>query len=177
MSSLLVSMCRKENEQGGFSADIQFHKSLDEVKDFTYWYELFVCLDFDDLDEEVYVHPFIAGEQIPFINMIWGMFINDLDPDTVTRNILEHANYHPDDIMEFQARVKEIAVLEALVTYYLNQCPTNSGLYVKGDFDPNKITKSMRDGVFFYSTGWGWRLRKNWQIELEKRKDGVHYEH
>lgn len=32
---------------------------------------------------------------------------------------------------------------------------------------PKDIDSRLRDGVIFYSTGWGWRLRKMWQMVLE----------
>ena len=32
---------------------------------------------------------------------------------------------------------------------------------------PMDIKKPLRDGVVFYSTGWGWRLRKYWEMSLE----------
>lgn len=31
------------------------------------------------------------------------------------------------------------------------------------------IDKSLRDGVVFYSRGWGWRLRKDWKTTLDSR--------
>ena len=44
------------------------------------------------------------------------------------------------------------------------------------DFTPESLRyvlspefKGEREGVLFYSSGWGWRLRKDWQAELEKR--------
>ena len=35
-------------------------------------------------------------------------------------------------------------------------------------FDDHKL-KPLRDGIVFYSGGWGWRLRKGWRQTFVKR--------
>jgi len=66
--------------------------------------------------------------------------------------------------------------LEQAISQYLEQNPTNGGAY--GDrwlFDPVAMPKHLRDGIIFYSTGWGWRLRNGWQDVLRKRKAMVEF--
>ena len=67
--------------------------------------------------------------------------------------------------------------LKALCTYVANEEPkrralTNdalergirSGRYI---YYPKDIPRELREGIVFYSSGWGWRLRKNWELVLE----------
>lgn len=35
------------------------------------------------------------------------------------------------------------------------------------------IDKPLRDGIVFYSSGWGWRLRVGWEDVLKARYDEV----
>lgn len=47
--------------------------------------------------------------------------------------------------------------------------------YWKGEFTTHikNIDKDIRDGVVFYSSGWGWRLRLNWRETLQAKKVSI----
>lgn len=61
----------------------------------------------------------------------------------------------------FQLRNLEIWCEEYTVRH-----PRNYGEYVGlADF-----YKPLRDGIVFYSSGWGWRLRKNWHETIAQKR-------
>lgn len=53
---------------------------------------------------------------------------------------------------------------------YIEEDPRNWGTYRGGQL--REIYKPLRDGVVFYSSGHGWRLRSDWeQVLAEKQKE------
>ena len=56
--------------------------------------------------------------------------------------------------------------LEALINTHLVPV-RNSGVY---NHQFTAIPKAIRDDIVFYSSGWGWRLRKDYQRTLENRR-------
>lgn len=70
-------------------------------------------------------------------------------------------------LYELKALCEYIAEMEprrrALTNYGLERGMRN-GRFL---YYPKDIDRRLRDGVIFYSTGWGWRLRKEWQMVLE----------
>jgi len=56
--------------------------------------------------------------------------------------------------------------LEIWCTEYTKRNPRNYGEYA-GLTD---FYKPLRDGIVFYSSGWGWRLRKNWQQTIATKR-------
>jgi len=65
-------------------------------------------------------------------------------------------------------RAVQLQLLIEWVMHYREQHPRNHGTYT--DTGQKYIDTDIRNGIIFYSNGWGWRLRKNWFEELEKRK-------
>ena len=66
--------------------------------------------------------------------------------------------------------------LEKWCIAYREENPRNHGTYRGGVC--RDTYKPLRDGIVFYSSGWGWRLRKNWQqaiadkrVELQAKHD------
>ena len=62
---------------------------------------------------------------------------------------------------------ESLAELEKQIEWYQKTHPTNGGSY---SYSITQVPKPIRDGIFFWSAGWGWRLRKNWQEVLEQRR-------
>lgn len=60
-----------------------------------------------------------------------------------------------------------LATLEEQIAWYQKTRPTNGGSYSRSI---TNIPKPIREGIFFYGQGWGWRLRKDWEAVLEKRR-------
>jgi hypothetical protein len=56
--------------------------------------------------------------------------------------------------------------LELWCEGYLARHPRNHGEYARlTDF-----YKPLRDGIVFYSSGWGWRLRKDWREAITRKR-------
>ena len=64
--------------------------------------------------------------------------------------------------------VKELGRLRLMIMGYLSEHPNNGGCY-KMEFDFGGIKKEFRDGIVFYSSGWGWRLRGDWEKVFQER--------
>jgi hypothetical protein len=69
-----------------------------------------------------------------------------------------------------QALLIQLDGLEAWCKQYLNNYPRNSGEY---DTAVTDFYKPLRDGIVFYSNGWGWRLRKNWREAIANKRTGL----
>ena len=66
--------------------------------------------------------------------------------------------------------LQQLNRLEQWCNSYHEENPRNNGTYRGGVC--RDTYKPLRDGIVFYSSGWGWRLRKNWQQAIaEKRAD------
>ncbi len=70
-----------------------------------------------------------------------------------------------------EQKLEQLARLEKWIEKYLQEHPRNSGEY--GFIPERLIDKPQRDGIVFYSGGWGWRLRKNWKEVLEQKKSDL----
>jgi len=60
---------------------------------------------------------------------------------------------------------------------WLEQQPRKAGYvrvrgiwYVESGYVTLPAYKAVRDGVIFYSSGWGWRLRKDWRATLAAKR-------
>lgn len=68
--------------------------------------------------------------------------------------------------------IEQLNELKRACEEYLAAYPTNRGAYPA--YSSNlahfrNIRKDLRDGVVFYSGGWGWRLRREWRKVLDER--------
>jgi len=65
-----------------------------------------------------------------------------------------------------KSNLEQLALMKERIDEYLKKHPTNGG-----DYKPSftNFDKTLRDGIVFYSRGWGWRLRKNWQETWQKK--------
>jgi hypothetical protein len=64
--------------------------------------------------------------------------------------------------------LQQLNRLEKWCIAYLEQNPRNHGTYSGGVC--RDTYKPLRDGIVFYSSGWGWRLRKNWQQAIAEKR-------
>ncbi len=64
--------------------------------------------------------------------------------------------------------LKQLECLEQWCIEYRQHHPKNYGTYNAGSV--RGLYKPLRDGVIFYSRGWGWRLRKRWQEAIEAKR-------
>ena len=69
----------------------------------------------------------------------------------------------------YQEQLAQLDALKEWCNNYLKNHPTNSGSYSGGLM--HIICKPLRDGIVFYSRGWGWRLRIDWQETLEHKRE------
>lgn len=56
--------------------------------------------------------------------------------------------------------IEQLTLMRQLIDKYLEAHPTNGG-----DYKPSftNFDRDLRNGIVFYSRGWGWRVRKNWE--------------
>lgn len=67
------------------------------------------------------------------------------------------------------SEIEQLKLMRQRIEEYLKKHPTNGG-----DYKPSftNFKKELRQGIVFYSRGWGWRLRKNWdKVWLKKIND------
>jgi hypothetical protein len=69
----------------------------------------------------------------------------------------------------------QLNVLQNWCGSYLDECPRNQGSYRGGVL--RGIYKPLRDGIVFYSSGWGWRLRKDWRQVIAHKREELQAEH
>lgn len=64
--------------------------------------------------------------------------------------------------------LQQLNRLEQWCISYREENPRNNGTYRGGVC--RDTYKPLRDGIVFYSSGWGWRLRKNWQQAIAEKR-------
>lgn len=64
--------------------------------------------------------------------------------------------------------IEQLALIRQRIDEYLAAHPTNSG-----DYKPSftNFDRKLRTGIVFYSSGWGWRVRKNWEEVWQSKYD------
>ena len=77
-----------------------------------------------------------------------------------------------------QEKQDQLNILKRWIEKYTAEHPRNEGEYSWGmrENNLNAIQKPLRDGIVFYSNGWGWRLRKNWREALAAAEQAVQAE-
>jgi len=85
-------------------------------------------------------------------------------PDSACPFAIYDAENHAPEICDFCILFE----LDDWINQYLEKHPRNDGQYSRQGY-PTSIPKRLRDGVIFWSTGWGWRLRKDWKKTLDDR--------
>lgn len=76
--------------------------------------------------------------------------------------------------MDTPTKYAQIKRLKKWVEKYLKEHGSNSGEY---SHIGGLVDKPLRDGIIFYSTGWGWRMRKNGLEVLEQRMKEIQEEY
>lgn len=67
-----------------------------------------------------------------------------------------------------EEKLRQLGILEDWIKDYKFEYPRNSGSYYGSAI--RFLHKSIRDGIVFYSGGWGWRLHTEYAQEIERKR-------